>query len=158
MTDSEVVCPCGRAFLQASALTKHQRSCSKCKKRLSSALEKAKSLWNGKRRRVLNTATGASSEDSVAAAQSPLPGLMPTLVPAAEAIEFSLEVRVTCAIGWKRMFTTVGPVAHGQYRRFASHIVGTTAMDSAANQPQAAEEISRRASAASCSSSTGAAC
>lgn len=98
LASSECVCPCGRAFLQASALTKHQRTCPKCKKRLSSALEKAQSLWKGKRRRVLNTVTSASSEDSVAAAQSPLPGLMPTQVLALEAIEILVEVRVSSAI------------------------------------------------------------
>lgn len=95
---SECVCPCGHAFLQASALTKHQCTCLKCKKHLSSALEKAQSLWKGKWRRVLNTVTSASSEDLVAAAQSPLPGLMPTQVLAVEAIEILVEVHISCAI------------------------------------------------------------
>jgi hypothetical protein len=48
-------CSCGRTFDQLSAFNKHKRTCSKTKKRLSSALELAREKWLGtsaKRRRV----------------------------------------------------------------------------------------------------------
>ena len=47
----EIVCSCKHPFLQASALAKHQCTCQKYKKCLSSALEMAKSVWKGKRQR-----------------------------------------------------------------------------------------------------------
>ena len=154
LTNSEVVCPCGRTFLQASMLTNHQCTCSKCKKHLSSVLEKAKSLWNGKWRCLLSTVTGANSEDSVAAVKSPVPGLVPTPVPAEETVEIFVEVCITYATDWKRMLT-VCPVAHG-HRRFAPHNDGMATMDFV-NQLQAAEEISRQAPPASPTSFTGSA-
>ena len=52
---SESLCVCGRSFLQPSALTNHQRTCQSSKKRLSSALGKAKQLWEGRKRRRLQT-------------------------------------------------------------------------------------------------------
>jgi len=48
-------CSCGRTFDQPSAINKHKRTCSKTKKRLSSALELAREKWLGtsaKRRRI----------------------------------------------------------------------------------------------------------
>jgi hypothetical protein len=91
-TSSEYLCPCGRAFQQDSALTKHQRTCLKTKKRLSSALEKAKEVWKSKkRRRTSSTLAGCSEE--LAAAQLSLPGLVPTVV--ADATESFAEVRDT---------------------------------------------------------------
>jgi len=47
------VCVCGRSFSQSNAFSKHKRSCEKSKKRLSSALEKAKHKWTSKKRRRL---------------------------------------------------------------------------------------------------------
>jgi hypothetical protein len=47
------VCVCGRSFSQSNAFSKHKRSCEKSKKRLSSALEKAKHNWTSKKRRRL---------------------------------------------------------------------------------------------------------
>ena len=85
--------------------------------------------------------TGTNSEDPVAAVQSPVPGLVPTLVSAEEMAEIFVEVCVTYAIDWKMMLT-VCPVAHGQHRRFAPYNDGTATMDFV-NQPQAAEEILR---------------
>jgi hypothetical protein len=43
-------CLCGRQFFQVSALKNHQRSCQRSKKRLSSALAKAKDVWTIKKR------------------------------------------------------------------------------------------------------------
>jgi hypothetical protein len=43
-------CRCGRSFSQDYALTNHQRTCQKSKKRLSSALAKAKQLWTGRKK------------------------------------------------------------------------------------------------------------
>ena len=54
MNDSAIVmCICGHSFSQATALTNHKRSCKSSKKRLSSALEKARQLWTGSKRRRL---------------------------------------------------------------------------------------------------------
>ena len=127
----------------------------KVQKCLSSALEKAKSLWKGKQRWLLSTVTGANSEDPVAAVQSLVPGLVPTPVPAEEMVKIFVEVHVTYAIDWKRMLT-VCPVAHGKHKRFAPHDDGMATMDFA-NQPQAAVEILRRASTAFPTSFTGSA-
>jgi hypothetical protein len=46
-------CVCGRSFLQPGAFTKHKRTCQSSKKRLASALDKAKQLWKGSKRRRL---------------------------------------------------------------------------------------------------------
>jgi hypothetical protein len=55
MNDSEIViCICGRSFSQAMALTNHKRSCKSSNKRLSSALDKARQLWAGRKRRRLD--------------------------------------------------------------------------------------------------------
>ncbi|KAI0064190.1 hypothetical protein BV25DRAFT_1800682 [Artomyces pyxidatus] len=43
-------CCCGRSFLQPSALTHHQKSCTKSKKRLSSALANAKEAWMARKK------------------------------------------------------------------------------------------------------------
>jgi hypothetical protein len=56
-------CLCGRSFSVPSALTKHSRTCGKTKKRLSSALEKAKETWTlRKRRRLLEPSDFAANE------------------------------------------------------------------------------------------------
>ena len=89
----------------------------------------------------------------MAAVQSPVPGLVPTLVPAEEMVKIFVEVHITYAIDWKRMLT-VCPVAHGQHKRFAPHDDGMATMDFA-NQLQAAEEILRQASTAPPTSFTG---
>lgn len=52
-TESET-CLCGRSFSHTSALSHHIRSCQKTKKRLSGALDKAKEVWSGKKRRRLD--------------------------------------------------------------------------------------------------------
>lgn len=51
-------CLCGRVFTQQSALTNHQRTCSKSKKRLSSTLDRAKTLLSSKRRRIEQVPSG----------------------------------------------------------------------------------------------------
>lgn len=45
------VCACGRTFSVLQAYSYHKRSCQKTKKRLASALEKAKEVWEAKKRR-----------------------------------------------------------------------------------------------------------
>jgi hypothetical protein len=45
------VCICGRTFSLPQAYTCHKRSCQKTKKRLSSALDKAKEVWQARKRR-----------------------------------------------------------------------------------------------------------
>jgi hypothetical protein len=44
-------CACGRAFSAPHAYTNHERTCQRTKKRLASALVKAKELWVSKKRR-----------------------------------------------------------------------------------------------------------
>jgi len=52
--EGHLTCACGRSFTQQSALSKHQKSCQRSKKRLSVALDKAKSAWSEKKRRRLD--------------------------------------------------------------------------------------------------------
>ena len=47
------VCVCGRTFSAPQAHTFHKRSCQKTKKRLSSALDKAKEVWQSQKRRKM---------------------------------------------------------------------------------------------------------
>jgi hypothetical protein len=47
------VCVCGRSFCTPGAMKKHLRACTKSKKRLSGALDKAKDLWRTRKRRRL---------------------------------------------------------------------------------------------------------
>jgi hypothetical protein len=46
-------CLCGKSYDQPGALKVHQRLCSKNKKRVNQALDKAKQLWVKKKRRRL---------------------------------------------------------------------------------------------------------
>jgi hypothetical protein len=64
-TPSYQACICGRSFYQPGPFKKHQRSCPKSKKRLSSALEKAKEVWtSNKKQRILNIGQGAGSSST----------------------------------------------------------------------------------------------
>jgi hypothetical protein len=55
MADAQALfCGCGRSFKLANAFSNHQRQCQKTKKRLSSALGKAKELWTAKKRRCVD--------------------------------------------------------------------------------------------------------
>lgn len=47
------VCACGRTFGVLQAYSYHKRSCQKTKKRLASALEKVKEVWEAKKRRKI---------------------------------------------------------------------------------------------------------
>src|ERR1700722_15003393 len=47
------VCVCGRTFSVPQAYTCHKRSCSRTKKRLANALDKAKGVWQAKKRQKL---------------------------------------------------------------------------------------------------------
>jgi hypothetical protein len=59
-------CICGRTFLLPQAYTFHKRSCQKTKKRLASALEKAKECWQAKKRqKTEGEAFGPSNIDAV---------------------------------------------------------------------------------------------
>ncbi|KIM77688.1 hypothetical protein PILCRDRAFT_90994 [Piloderma croceum F 1598] len=53
-TTFKETCSCGRTFYFPGALKNHQRSCAKTKKRLASALGKAKDLWTSRKRKRLN--------------------------------------------------------------------------------------------------------
>jgi hypothetical protein len=56
------VCLCGRTFSSPQAYSYHRRGCQKTKKRLSGALEKAKGIWQAKKRQ--KTEGKASNETS----------------------------------------------------------------------------------------------
>jgi hypothetical protein len=69
------VCVCGRTFSVPQAYTFHKRSCQKTKKRLSSALEKAKEVWQAKKRRkteVMQSTTAESPPDQNVAVEQEL--------------------------------------------------------------------------------------
>lgn len=55
-------CTCGRAFYFPGALKNHERSCSKRKKRLSGALEKARVLWTSRKKARLDLHTNGSQQ------------------------------------------------------------------------------------------------
>lgn len=61
-----LTCVCGRAFFQPGALKTHQRSCSKRKKWLAGALDKAKELWMSRKRACIENSGGGDGigEDS----------------------------------------------------------------------------------------------
>lgn len=46
------VCICGRSFSDAGAFTRHHKTCHKGRKRLSSALVRAKEIYQSKKRRI----------------------------------------------------------------------------------------------------------
>jgi hypothetical protein len=56
-------CICGRTFSQPYALTNHQRTCQKTKKRLSSALSKAQDLWVNRKKIRLNRPDAEVSQE-----------------------------------------------------------------------------------------------
>ena len=69
-------CICGHIFSVPQAYTYHKRSCHKTKKRLSCALEKAKEVWQARKRRKTEEATrieetAVSSSNQEVAAQPP---------------------------------------------------------------------------------------
>lgn len=51
------LCACGRTFSVLQAYSYHKHSCQKTKKRLASALEKAKEVWETKKRRKTEATT-----------------------------------------------------------------------------------------------------
>ena len=67
-------CLCGRTLLTPRAYTCHTRSCPKTKKRLSSALEKAKEIFQANKRRKMEDAArrGAAETSGPLVAESSL--------------------------------------------------------------------------------------
>jgi hypothetical protein len=55
-------CACGRTFSVPQALTYHKRSCNRTKKRLAVALDKAKDVWQAKKRQKTQEKTAAQLE------------------------------------------------------------------------------------------------
>lgn len=56
------VCVCSRTFSVPQAYTFHKRSCQKTKKRLSNALDKAKEVWQSKKRRKMEVPNNPTVE------------------------------------------------------------------------------------------------
>jgi hypothetical protein len=80
--EEALYCACGRTFLLPGALSKHRGTCTTSKKRLSGALDKAKKLWAGSKRRRLETdAPTAFDPSPVGADLSSTPGLVPVEAP-----------------------------------------------------------------------------
>jgi hypothetical protein len=70
-------CVCGRTFTLTSALSKHRNACPISKKRLQYALNKAKELWTGlKRRHRQNDASDTSQCPPTHPIPSESPGLL----------------------------------------------------------------------------------
>jgi hypothetical protein len=55
-------CACGRTFSVPQAFTYHKRSCDRTKKRLAVALDKAKDVWQAKKRQKTQEKTAAQLE------------------------------------------------------------------------------------------------
>ena len=66
-------CHCGRLFPQRGALAKHRRTCQKSKKRLSSALDKAKQAWTEKKQRRLGIADAQTLSTGSGLVRAPSP-------------------------------------------------------------------------------------
>jgi|ERR1700722_2734703 len=82
-------CICGRTFSLQQAYTYHKRSCQKTKKRLSTALEKAKEAWMVRKRRK----TDPNAEVAAQAPGSP-PGLLkPVPLQGPSTLEVRLSIR-----------------------------------------------------------------
>ena len=64
-SEGYLTCSCGRSFSQQSAMSKHLKACQKSKKRLSSALDKAKLAWPGRKRRRLDPTYEGTSVQSL---------------------------------------------------------------------------------------------
>lgn len=95
-------CACKRTFQQESALTKHQRTCPKTKKRLSSALAKAKEIWNGKKRRRTVGPVGETPDTTTLPVA---PGLIPIPVQELNETEFIMEVSVVISFAFFSHYT-----------------------------------------------------
>src|ERR1700733_7406877 len=59
------LCACGRTFGVLQAYAYHKNSCQKTKKRLASALEKAKEVWETKKRRKTAETTETPRADGI---------------------------------------------------------------------------------------------
>jgi hypothetical protein len=57
-------CACGRTFSVPQAYTYHKRSCQKTKKRLFGALEKAREVWQAKKRQRMDQLENAAKDPS----------------------------------------------------------------------------------------------
>src|ERR1700722_16033183 len=68
--EGSLLCACGRFFSQPGALNKHRNVCPGSKKCLAGALDKAKHLWTGTKRRHSHIDTPETS-------QPPPAGLIP---------------------------------------------------------------------------------
>ena len=67
-----IQCSCGRAFAQLNVYTNHQRTCRKRKKHLSSALVKAKSIWDNRKKRCTGNSVGEHGSTSRVVGHQPL--------------------------------------------------------------------------------------
>ena len=70
---AQLSCICGRIFSQPNALTKHSQSCRSSKKRLANALEQARRVWKGTKRRRLQNDNASETLEKLTEA----PGLAP---------------------------------------------------------------------------------
>jgi hypothetical protein len=61
---STYTCLCGRSFSQSSALAYHKRSCKRSKRRFNGALEKAKEVWEARKRRRVEATERRNSSQS----------------------------------------------------------------------------------------------
>jgi hypothetical protein len=75
--DEELACACGRIFSQVNALSNHRRRCSKSKKRIFTALSKAKEVWSSNKR--LKQDTPPETEANVNADDAAGPALDPRI-------------------------------------------------------------------------------
>jgi|ERR1700679_202851 hypothetical protein len=57
------VCVCGRTFSVPQAYTFHKRSCQQTKKHLSNALDKAKEVWQSRKRRKVEVMQNPTAEN-----------------------------------------------------------------------------------------------
>ena len=74
MSDSDVIftktCVCGRTFTDLGGFTRHEKSCCKGKKRLISALTKAKEVYQTKKARLSLSRCASADQDVIPSSSS----------------------------------------------------------------------------------------
>lgn len=65
-------CMCGRTFYQTGAYNNHVRSCTGTKKRMSSAIAKAQTLWIARKKKRVNSRETSGSAIASTASKNPI--------------------------------------------------------------------------------------
>ena len=85
-----IQCSCGRTFAQLNAYTNYHWTCKKRKKYLSSALAKAKEVWDNRKKRHTGNSVGERSDSSgISGVANPLETTHAGEHPSPESLEYT---------------------------------------------------------------------